>query len=47
MKLAGAYAMDTLRLEKGVPLWGRDLNTETTPLEVGLEFAMDMNKVHD
>ena len=41
MKLAGAYAMDTLRLEKGVPLWGHDLDTETTPLEAGLEFATE------
>ena len=47
MKLAGAYAMDTLRLEKGFPLWGCDLDTKTTPLEAGLEFAVDMNKVHD
>jgi 4-methylaminobutanoate oxidase (formaldehyde-forming) len=45
MKLAGAYAVDTLRLEKGFPLWGQDLDTETTPLEAGLEFAVDMNKV--
>ena len=47
MKLVGAYAMDTLRPEKGVPLWGHDLDTETTSLEAGLEFAVDMNKVHD
>ena len=45
MKLAGAYAVDTLRLEKGFPLWGHDLDTETTPLEAGLDFAVDMNKV--
>ena len=45
MKLAGVYAMDTLRLEMGFPLWGQDLDTEITPLEAGLEFAMDMNKV--
>ena len=45
MKLAGAYAVDTLRLEKGFPLWGQDLDTETTPLEAGLGFALDMNKV--
>ena len=46
MKLAGAYAVDTLRLERGFPLWGQDLDTETTPLEAGLEFAVDMIKVH-
>ena len=46
MKLAGAYAVDTLRLEKGFPVWGQDLDTETTPLEAGLGFALDMNKVY-
>ena len=45
MKLAGAYAVDTLRLEKGFPLWGHELDTETTPWEAGLGFAVDMNKV--
>ena len=45
MKLAGAYAVDTLRLEKGFRHWGHELDTETTPLEAGLCFAVDMNKV--
>ena len=45
MKLAGAYAVDTLRLEKGFRHWGHELDTETTPLEAGLGFAVDMNKV--
>ena len=46
MKLAGAYAVDTLRLEKGFRHWGHELDTETTPLEAGLGFAVDMNKVY-
>ena len=46
MKLAGAYAVDTLRLEKGVRHWGHELDMETTPLEAGLGFAVDMNKVN-
>ena len=45
MKLAGAYAVDTLRLEKGFRHWGHELDTETTPWEAGLGFAVDMNKV--
>ena len=45
MKLAGAYSVDTLRLEKGYRHWGHELDTETTPLEAGLDFAVDMNKV--
>ena len=45
MKLAGAYAVDTLRLEKGFCHWGHKLDTETTPWEAGLGFAVDMNKV--
>ena len=47
MKLAGAYAVDTLRLEKGFRHWGHELDTETTPLEAGLGFAVDMNKVNN
>ena len=45
MNLAGAYAVDSLRLEKGYRHWGHELDTETTPLEAGLGFAVDMNKV--
>ena len=32
----GAYAMNSLRLEKGYRAWGADLTTERTPLEAGL-----------
>ena len=33
----GAYAMNSLRLEKGYRAWGADLTTERTPLEAGLD----------
>lgn len=36
----GLGSRDTLRLEAGLPLWGSDIDTETTPLEAGLEFAV-------
>ena len=32
----GAYAMNSLRLEKGYRGWGTDLTTERTPIEAGL-----------
>lgn len=36
----GLGARDTLRLEMGYPLWGRDLDPETTPLEAGLGWVV-------
>lgn len=41
----GLGARDTLRLEAGLPLWGKDLDEDTTPLEAGLEFAVSFT--HD
>jgi tRNA-modifying protein YgfZ len=32
-----AHTADTLRIEGGVPLFGRDMNEETIPLEAGIE----------
>ena len=32
----GAYAMNSMRLEKGYRAWGADLTTERTPVEAGL-----------
>ena len=32
----GAYAMNSMRLEKGYRAWGTDLTTERTPIESGL-----------
>lgn len=45
LKLAGAYAMDSLRLEKGYRHWGHELDCETSPLEARLMHAVDLNKV--
>lgn len=42
---AGLGARDTLRLEAGLPLWGKDLDESTTPLEAGLNAAVSMG--HD
>ena len=33
----GAFAMNSMRLEKGYRAWGADLTTERTPLESGLD----------
>ncbi|MEN8113137.1 MAG: glycine cleavage system aminomethyltransferase GcvT [Actinomycetota bacterium] len=36
----GLGSRDTLRLEMGYPLWGQDLDEETTPLEAGLSWVV-------
>jgi aminomethyltransferase len=36
----GLGARDSLRLEAGLCLYGNDLDTDTTPVEAGLEWAM-------
>lgn len=36
----GLGARDTLRLEMGYPLWGKDLGPDTTPLEAGLSWVV-------
>ncbi len=36
----GAYAMNSLRLEKGYRAWGADLTTERTPIEAGLDHLV-------
>jgi len=36
----GLGARDTLRLEMGYPLWGQDLDRQTTPLEAGLDWVV-------
>jgi 4-methylaminobutanoate oxidase (formaldehyde-forming) len=41
---AGYRAIDALRLEKGYRAWGSDLNSETTPYEAGLGFAVKRDK---
>jgi glycine cleavage system aminomethyltransferase T len=41
---AGLGAFDGLRLEKGYRLWGQDIDTERTPIEAGLGFAVRWDK---
>lgn len=41
----GLGARDTLRLEMGYPLWGQDLDEDTTPLEADLEWVVSWD--HD
>ncbi len=36
----GAFAMNSMRLEKGHRAWGADLTTERTPLEAGLGYLV-------
>lgn len=38
--LFGAYAINSMRLEKGFRAWGSDLTTERTPLEARLDFLV-------
>jgi aminomethyltransferase len=44
MEPAGLGARDTLRLEKGYPLYGHELDDTTTPLEAGLEWVTKLGK---
>jgi aminomethyltransferase len=41
---AGLGARDTLRLEAALPLYGHELDENTTPWEAGLAFAVDLDK---
>ena len=45
LKLAGAYAMDSLRMEKGFRHAGHELDSETSPMEARLMHSVDLNKV--
>ena len=40
VKPAGLGARDTLRLEAGLCLYGHDIDTQTTPVEAGLSWAI-------
>lgn len=40
----GLGARDTLRLEAGMPLYGHEMDEETSPLEAGLDFCVKLDK---
>ncbi|HZF95404.1 MAG TPA: glycine cleavage system aminomethyltransferase GcvT [Allosphingosinicella sp.] len=44
VKPIGLGARDSLRLEAGLPLYGHDLDEETTPVEAGLTFALSKRR---
>jgi glycine cleavage system aminomethyltransferase T/glycine/D-amino acid oxidase-like deaminating enzyme len=44
LKLAGLQALDSLRLEKAYRDYGHDIDNTDTPIEVGLNFAVDYDK---
>lgn len=43
---AGLGSRDTLRFEAGLPLYGNEMGEDINPLEVGLGFAVKLNKDH-
>ncbi|HEX8193020.1 MAG TPA: glycine cleavage system aminomethyltransferase GcvT [Allosphingosinicella sp.] len=44
VKPIGLGARDSLRLEAGLPLYGHDLDEQTTPVEAGLTFALSKRR---
>jgi aminomethyltransferase len=44
VKPIGLGARDSLRLEAGLPLYGHDLDTDTTPVEADLTFALSKRR---
>jgi len=40
----GHRAVEVLRVEAGIPLWGAELDDETIPIEAGLGHAIDYDK---
>ncbi len=43
----GLGARDSLRLEAGLPLYGNDIDTTTSPIEAGLTFAINKRRKMD
>jgi aminomethyltransferase len=43
----GLGARDTLRFEARLPLYGQELDRNTSPLEAGIGFAVKLEKEHD
>ena len=44
VKPIGLGARDSLRLEAGLPLYGHDIDTTTSPIEAGLNFAVNKRR---
>lgn len=44
LRLAGANALNSLRIEKSFRSWGHDIGPTDTPFEAGLRFAVRLNK---
>ncbi len=44
LELMGMFAMNACRIEKGFLHFGHDIGEEDTPFEVGLGFAVDLDK---
>jgi 4-methylaminobutanoate oxidase (formaldehyde-forming) len=42
--LAGHFALDACRIEKGFHHWGHDIGADDTPFESGLAFAVNFDK---
>ena len=47
VKPAGLGARDTLRLEAGMALYGQDMDEQTSPLEAGLAWTVDLTAPRD
>ncbi|MBS4095853.1 MAG: glycine cleavage system aminomethyltransferase GcvT [Sulfuricella sp.] len=47
VKPVGLGARDTLRLEAGMNLYGQDMDEQTTPLEAGLAWTVDLKSPRD
>ncbi len=47
LALCGLGARDSLRLEAGLPLYGHEIGSETTPLQAGLGWAVKLLKAQD
>jgi len=47
VKPAGLGARDTLRLEAGMALYGQDMDEQTSPLEAGLAWTVDLDAPRD